>query len=238
MGRFVYVECRVRADMGALWELTQTPDQHQRWDLRFSEIDYLPRADGESQWFRYAVRLLPGLVITGAGVTAGDRLDPDDRTSALRFASAHPLSPIRSGSGYWRYVQTPDGVRFLTRYGYRPGWGRTVDLVFRPLIGWATAWSFDRLRLWLETGRTPERTLWQALAEVCVRVLVTATATALAPPAAAVLVAALAVLLPPLPGTPAARRCLRRPTSRPTGSTSRPPEPMAAKAPLPELETR
>ncbi|KAA9381507.1 hypothetical protein F5972_01325 [Microbispora cellulosiformans] len=220
--------------MDALWELTQTPDQHQRWDLRFSEIDYLPRADGEPQKFRYAIRLFPGLVITGAGVTAGDHLDPGDRTSALRFASAHPLSPIRSGSGYWRYVQTADGVRFLTRYGYRPGWGRAVDLVFRPLIGWATAWSFDRLRLWLETGKTPERSLWQALAEVCVRVLVTATATALAPPATAVLVAALAVLLPPLPGTPAARRCLRRPTS----STSRPREPRTAKAPLPELETR
>ncbi|WP_200908346.1 hypothetical protein [Frigoribacterium sp. RIT-PI-h] len=27
----------------------------------------------------------------------------------------------------------------------------------RPLLGWATAFSFDRLRLWLETGREPER---------------------------------------------------------------------------------
>ena len=24
--------------------------------------------------------------------------------------------------------------------------------MFRPLMGWATAWSFDRLRLWIENG--------------------------------------------------------------------------------------
>jgi hypothetical protein len=35
--------------------------------------------------------------------------------------------------------------------------------VFRPLIGWATAWSFDRLRLWLERGVDPERSTRQAL---------------------------------------------------------------------------
>ncbi|MEU6407210.1 hypothetical protein [Microbispora sp. NPDC046933] len=226
MGRFVYVEGLIRADMDALWGLTQRPELHQRWDLRFTEIDYLPRADDEPQRFRYAFRLLPGLVITGTGVTTGDRHDTDDRTSALRFASGHPLSLIRSGSGYWRYVPTSDGVRFITRYGYRPGWGKAVDLVFRPLIGWATAWSFDRLRLWLETGQTPERSLWQALAELSLRTLVTATAVAAAPPTAAVLVAALAVLLPPLPSTPAARRCLRRP-----------PNSQATKAPHTLMET-
>ncbi|MBE3009060.1 hypothetical protein IL992_07620 [Microbispora sp. NEAU-D428] len=212
--------------MDALWKLTQRPELHQRWDLRFTEIDYLPRADDGPQRFRYAFRVLPGLVITGIGVTTGDRHDTDGRTSALRFASDHPLSLIRSGSGYWRYVPTDDGIRFITRYGYRPGWGKAVDLVFRPLIGWATAWSFDRLRLWLETGQTPERSLWQALAELCARVLAAGIAIQATPPAAAVLVVALAVLLPPLPSTPAARRCRRRPPDR-----------QAAKAPLTHLET-
>lgn len=28
--------------------------------------------------------------------------------------------------------------------------------MFHPLIGWATAWSFDRLRLWIERGIPPE----------------------------------------------------------------------------------
>ena len=50
-------------------------------------------------------------------------------------------------------------VRFLTRYDYETRFGpvgRLVDrLIFRPLIGWATAWSFARLRLWLEDGIDP-----------------------------------------------------------------------------------
>ena len=95
------------------------------------------------------------------------------RTSALRFGSESPISIIRAGSGYWKYVPTGDGIRFLTAYDYRTRFGivgRLADRVaFRPLLGWATAWSFDRLRLWLEEereepkkgfglrgGRTPE----------------------------------------------------------------------------------
>ncbi|WP_147944595.1 hypothetical protein [Microbispora sp. CSR-4] len=105
-------------------------------------------------------------------------------------------------------------------------WFNAVDLVFRPLIGWATAWSFDRLRLWLETGQTPERSLWQALAEVCLRTLTTAIAIATTPAAVACLIGAAAALLPPLPSTPAARRCLRRPPDR-----------QAATAPHPLMET-
>ena len=220
MARLVYVECSIRTDIEDLWERTQRPELHQRWDLRFTEIDYLPRADGEPQRFRYAFRLLPGLVITGDGVTAGGRHDTDDRTSALRFSSDHPLSLIRSGSGYWRYVQTPDGIRFITRYGYRPGWGKVVDLAFRPLIGWATAWSFDRLRLWLETGQTPERSLWQALVELGLRTLATAIAITTTPAAVACLIGAAAALLPPLPSPPAARRCLRRPPERQAAKAS------------------
>jgi hypothetical protein len=58
-------------------------------------------------------------------------------------------------------------VRFVTGYDYEPRWGafgRLVDRVaFRPLIGWATAWSFDRLRLWIERGVQPEQAARQAL---------------------------------------------------------------------------
>ena len=42
-------------------------------------------------------------------------------------------------------------------------------LMFRPLMGWATAWSFDRLRLWLEEGITPDRAWRQFLTCVCAR---------------------------------------------------------------------
>lgn len=36
-------------------------------------------------------------------------------------------------------------------------------MVFRPLIGWATAWSFDRLRLWLESKTDPSQAARQTV---------------------------------------------------------------------------
>ncbi len=120
---------------------------------------------------------------------------------------------------------------------YRPRWGAlgalADRLLFRPLMGWATAWSFDRLRLWLERGVTPERARLNWLAELTVRALVIAVACTglglesllrlLGPFAASaaylcplLLAAAVCVALfkSPLPGTPAARRCLRQPLTR------------------------
>ncbi|MFI7352417.1 hypothetical protein ACIBTP_00540 [Streptomyces avidinii] len=215
----LYVETRIRAGMDELWERSQDPAQHQRWDLRFTSIGYLPRAEGEPQRFRYATRVLPFLSVDGTGISAGERHRADGtRVSALRFASEHPLSLLAEGSGYWRYVPGPDGIRFLTGYDYRPRWGRfgalADRLVFRPLMGWATAWSFDRLRLWCERGTTPGRALARAIGESALRALLCTAALLYAPPAAALFVLAAAVLLPPLPGTPAARRCLRTPPGR------------------------
>ena len=211
----LYVEARIRARMDQLWEATQDPAQHRRRDLRFTHIDYLDQGVGGTQRFRYMVRVL-GVMLSGTGVCAGERQGPDgSRTSALRFASPHPLSLLAEGSGYWRYVPTREGTRFLTGYDYRPRWGwfgRVADqLAFRPLMGWATAWSFDRLRLWLERGIPPERLLWRAVADVALRAAAVIATATLAPYTMVVLcVTAGALLLPPLPTTPAARRCLRR----------------------------
>jgi hypothetical protein len=243
----LYIEAHVRADLDDLWTRTQEPAQHRRWDLRFTEIDQLPRAEGEPQRFRSATRVLPGLTVAGTGVSAGERDRPDGtRTSALRFSSPHPLSLLAEGSGYWRYVPDGDGVRFLTGYDYRPRWGAfgalADRLLFRPLMGWATAWSFDRLRLWLERGITPERALRNWLAELLVRALVIAVACTglglgldpglpglepflrlfgpLAPtmaylcPLLCAVAISLAVFKAPLSHTPAARRCLRQPPTR------------------------
>ena len=141
---------------------TQDPARHQRWDVRFGRITYLPRVDGEPQRFTYATTVAPGVTIAGTGESLGDRDRPDGtRWSGLTFWADDRRSIIDAGAGYWRYVPTDDGVRFLTRYDYRPRWGRVGEVLdrraFRPLFGWATAWSFDRLRLWLEDGTPPER---------------------------------------------------------------------------------
>lgn len=208
--RRIHVETTVRGDLATVWRLSQDPNRHQRWDLRFTRI--APTGPGR---FRYAVRVLPGVEISGTGVHGGERRHPDGgATSILRFASTDPLSLLREGAGFWRYVPTGSGMRFLTGYDYEVRWGacgRVADLAFRPLMGWATAWSFDRLRLWVEHGTTPERALATAFADTGARLAAVCVAARRGWPVAA-LVAAAALALPPSPRTPAARRCLRRPS--------------------------
>ncbi|MBK0418518.1 SRPBCC family protein [Leucobacter sp. CSA1] len=159
--RALYVETLIRAPMERVWELTQDPELHARWDARFSAIVPLRvRADGAAE-FRYELRVGPW-TIRGTGVSLGERRGRGgERTSALVFESGSALSPLASGRGYWRYVPTDEGVRFCTGYDYAPGWGilgRVLDpLLTRRLVWRLTAWSFDRLRLWAEDGVEPER---------------------------------------------------------------------------------
>jgi hypothetical protein len=176
----IYVEILIRGPIDDLWEKSQEPKLHQRWDLRFSEIDYLPRQPGEAQKFLYATRIGAGMRIVGAGESTGERDNPvGQRTSALKFWSEDPKSLIESGSGYWKYIPSSAGVRFITWYDYQTRFGsigRIIDrLFFRPLLGWATAWSFDRLRLWIDEGIQPEvsrdRTIAYSLSRVTVAII-------------------------------------------------------------------
>ncbi len=174
----IYVQIDIRSPIDRVWQLTQTPNLHQQWDLRFTEIQYLPRPDtSQPQRFLYATRIGFGLSIRGEGESVGTRDGPGgERSSALRFWSDDPKSLIREGSGYWKYIPpAADGqtVRFLTGYDYGVRFGpagRLFDrLVFRPLIGWATAWSFDRLRLWIEKGIEPSASMRYSLIHLTAR---------------------------------------------------------------------
>ncbi|GAA4588503.1 hypothetical protein BJY16_008583 [Actinoplanes octamycinicus] len=210
----IYVETTIAATVDRVWDATQDHRLHPRWDARFGRIDPVPGSSPAA--FTYATAVLPGVEIAGYGVHSGDRRPAGGgAVSALRFGSTDWRSPIREGSGYWRYLPVPGGVRFLTGYAYRTRWGRAgrlIDLVFGPVFGWATAWSFDRLRLWLEHGVTPERARRHALAELLLRTgLVAAALTLTGHPLVVLLTAAVAAGVPPHPRTPAARRCLRRP---------------------------
>lgn len=153
----LYIEVLVRAPIDEVWRLTQDPALHPRWDLRFSRITPEPSGGAGPVRFGYE-RALPGHMIRGTGISLGEKSrDDGTRTSALRFTTTDRLSPLRDGRGYWRYIPTLDGVRFVTGYDYVPGFGRVPDLLLRPVIRWMTAWSFDRLRIWAETGTEPER---------------------------------------------------------------------------------
>lgn len=50
--RGVYVETLIRADVARVWELSQEPRQHLRWDLRFTSIE--PRAPTSTGTRRFA----------------------------------------------------------------------------------------------------------------------------------------------------------------------------------------
>lgn len=156
--RGIFVEIDIDATVEQVWALSQDAHQHGRWDLRFSRIEPTGLDESGASRFTYT-RRVPFHTVAGVGISLGGPPRPDGtRTSALRFWTADPLSPIRAGRGYWRYA--PIGAattRFTTGYDYDPGWGRVLDLVARPTLGWATAWSFDRLRIWIERGEEPER---------------------------------------------------------------------------------
>ncbi len=172
----VYVEILIPASLELLWKHTQQPELHERWDLRFSRIEYLPNPGPNGELlFRYATRLGFGREITGTGQSLGERVLPGgNRASALKFGSADRLSLIREGSGYWKYIPVDDGVKFLTVYDYTTRFGRVGkafdSLIFRPLMGWATAWSFDRLRIWLERGIPPNVALRNSVVHTVARV--------------------------------------------------------------------
>jgi uncharacterized membrane protein YphA (DoxX/SURF4 family) len=173
----IYVEIHMRCTMDKLWARTQSPELHRQWDLRFTDIEYLPRPDiSEPQRFLYATRIGFGFNIAGEGETLGSHEVDGSRTSALKFWSSDPKSLIREGSGYWQYIPEASGIRFLTWYDYSTRFGaigRLFDAaVFRPLMGWATAWSFDRLRLWLEKQIDPASALRQSIIYGISRVIV------------------------------------------------------------------
>ncbi|RPJ58736.1 MAG: hypothetical protein EHM23_16520, partial [Acidobacteria bacterium] len=153
-------ETIIATDSRTVWHLSQTPHLHARWDARFSEIEYLLQAAGDPRrLFRYTTRIGFGLAVQGWGETIGRA---DRAISALRFGSADPKSLIHEGAGSWRYREENSRVRFSTVYDYRVrygAFGRALDLLFRPVMIWATRWSFDRLRNWIEQGTPPETSL-------------------------------------------------------------------------------
>lgn len=177
----IYVEILIRTDVEEVWRRSQNPGLHQQWDLRFSTIEYQPRAsEAEAQKFLYETRIGFGLKISGEGESKVARESAEGvRSTSLSFWSDDAKSLIREGAGYWRYVPVADGVRFLTWYDYRTRFGVAGKLAdrycFRPLMGWATAWSFDRLRLWIEDGVPPETTMRLAVIHGCARLAIAFT---------------------------------------------------------------
>lgn len=164
----IYVQIEIKTTMDDLWEYTQDPKIHSEWDVRFTEISYLEKNEGEPQRFLYKTKIGFGLEIAGEGESVGElRKEGGERISSLKFWTDSKLSLISIGRGYWKYTPNEKKVCFETQYDYETRFGiigRFIDLyMFRPLLGWATAWSFDALKLWLEKGFHPRLLLKKAV---------------------------------------------------------------------------
>lgn len=163
--RPLYIETKINCDFDTLWTNTQEPSIHQQWDLRFTEIEYLPKNDPtDPQKFLYSTKVGFVIKVDGIGESVATKTkDNGESTSVLKFTSNSKISLIKQGSGYWKYVPEADGIKFFTGYDYetRCGlFGKLIDkFVFRPLMIWATAWSFDCLKNWIEKGLHPKQAL-------------------------------------------------------------------------------
>lgn len=157
----IYVELPIQASLEEVWRMTQNPELHEQWDLRFSSITYLPKESEDApQSFLYETKLGFGLKVAGWGKSIGTHNKNDgSKTSSLHFGTDQKISPISEGKGFWQYIPRDNGsTTFLTQYDYdvRFGlFGRMIDFFFRPLMGWATALSFDVLKRWIEKGESP-----------------------------------------------------------------------------------
>lgn len=156
----IYVEIDIHDTCERVWAYSQTPSLHEQWDLRFSQITYNEKlTEEENQTFTYSTSYVPGLRISGWGESKGTHESATGKkTSSLHFGTDQRLSPIVEGKGYWKYEPNSTGTTFLTQYDYLPRFGllgKVFDKAFRPLIGWATALSFDVLKRWLETAEPP-----------------------------------------------------------------------------------
>lgn len=164
----IYVKTEIETTMDELWKYTQDPKIHTEWDARFTEISYLEKNQDEPQRFLYKTKIGFGLEIAGEGESIGElQKEGGERISSLKFWTDSKLSLISVGRGYWKYTPNENKVRFETQYDYETrfgGIGRFIDsYIFRPLLGWATAWSFDALKLWLEKGFHPRLLLKRAI---------------------------------------------------------------------------
>ena len=102
---------------------------------------------------------MPGIAVEGWGESKGTHdKENGTKTSSLHFGTDQRLSPIAEGKGYWKYIPHQNGVTFLTQYDYDVRFGKLggfFDRLFKPIMGWATALSFDVLKRWIEKGELP-----------------------------------------------------------------------------------
>ena len=106
-----------------------------------------------------AALLTTGIAYAGHGEDDDDNefsMHGEVRFRAEFFSNLFDYTDTRNQMGTGTKLEDDDFDIFPYRVRFG-AIGRLVDaFLFRPIMGWATAWSFDRLRRWLESGQHPE----------------------------------------------------------------------------------
>lgn len=159
MSNKIVVESLVRTTVEDIWEKTQNPENHIKWDIRFDSITYL-KDDGDDDFskLKYVTTVGFGMKIEGEGKYLHNE---KFKQSTFEFWSDDPKSLIKHGKGIWLYKQEGEKVYFKTVFDYSVKYGslgRLIDRIFRPMFCYATEFSFENLRSWCE-GRKPSNEL-------------------------------------------------------------------------------
>lgn len=148
--RRIVVEALIPAPVEQVWERTQEPELHTRWDVRFTSIRYLPECDSRGfHLMDYRTHLGFGLEIKGWGRYLANT--PLVR-STFEFGSDDFRSLILKGRGLWLYERRPEGTFFKTVFDYQTRHAVVGELLdaalFRPVMRLGTEWGFETLRRW------------------------------------------------------------------------------------------
>lgn len=146
----IIVEAIIPCEVETLWERSQEPGLHMRWDIRFSHIKYTDELDEKGfQLMDYRTKIGFGLEIKGTGRYLQNT---PLKHSTFEFESDDWKSIIKIGRGIWQYKPCAEGTYFRTVYDYETNYGffgALVDrILFRPMMQLATEWSFETLRRW------------------------------------------------------------------------------------------
>jgi hypothetical protein len=155
----IVVEALIEAPLEEVWQRTQDPELHLLWDIRFDSIRYTRETDARGfALMDYRTSLGFGVEVAGTGRYLQNS---PLRHSTFEFGSRDWKSLITRGRGIWQYERRPGGTFFRTVFDYQVRYGvigRTLDLVFRPVMRLATEWGFETLRLWCAgEGGAPAR---------------------------------------------------------------------------------
>jgi hypothetical protein len=130
----IYVEIVIKTDMEKLWQHTQTPELHQQWDLRFTEITYLPRdRKDERQKFQYRTRIGFGINIAGTGETKATVGSSGGTRAFVHYLSVSVIAFLWIYQGLvpkLLYPQSGESL-LLKQTSWFPGWEEAV----LPVVG-------------------------------------------------------------------------------------------------------